>query len=82
VPNGRTVTFSSPSVSNVRQAIDTRVETTELKRGQTERTETPSDGKNVVVTRTVRDSGGRVIHSDRWVSNYVRVDGVLRVGIG
>ena len=26
--------------------------------------------------------GGRVIHSDRWTSHYVRVDGVLQVGIG
>jgi vancomycin resistance protein YoaR len=81
-PTGRTVTFSSPSVSNVRKAIDTSVKTTELKRGQTERTETPTDGKDVVVTRTVRDASGRVIHSDRWSSHYVRVDGILRIGIG
>ena len=82
VPTGRTVSFSSPAVSNVRKAIDTTVKTAELKRGQTERTETPSDGKDVVVVRTVRDSSGRVIHSDRWASHYVRVDGVLRIGIG
>ena len=37
---------------------------------------------DVVVTRTVRDGNGRVIHSDRWVSHYVKVDGILRVGIG
>jgi hypothetical protein len=76
------VSFSSPAVSNVRKAIDTTVKTAELKRGQKERTETPSDGKDVVVVRTVRDSSGRVIHSDRWFSHYVRVDGVVRIGIG
>ncbi|HET9346255.1 MAG TPA: VanW family protein, partial [Candidatus Limnocylindrales bacterium] len=81
-PLGRTVTFSSPSVSNVRQAVDTRVETSELRKGQTERIESPSNGMDVVVTRTVRDSNGRVLHSDRWVSHYVKVDGILRVGVG
>jgi vancomycin resistance protein YoaR len=81
-PLGRTVSFSSPSVSNVRQAVDTRVETNALRKGQTERIESPSNGMDVVVTRTVRDSSGRVLHSDRWVSNYVKVDGILRVGIG
>jgi vancomycin resistance protein YoaR len=82
IPIGRTVSFSAPSVSNIRKAIDTTVTTTELKRGQKERTETPSDGKDVWVTRTVRDAGGRVIHRDSWFSHYVRVDGVVRIGIG
>jgi vancomycin resistance protein YoaR len=81
-PLGRTVTFSSPSVSNVRPAVDTRVDTTELPKGQTERLESPSNGMDVVVTRTVRDANGRVIHSDRWASHYIKVDGILRVGIG
>jgi vancomycin resistance protein YoaR len=82
VPTGRSVSFSAPSVSNVRKAIDTTVKAADLKVGQSERTETPSDGKDVVVVRTVRDSSGHVIHSDRWASHYVRVDGVLRIGIG
>jgi vancomycin resistance protein YoaR len=82
VPTGRSVSFSAPAVSNVRKAIDTTVKTAQLKRGQSERTETPTDGKDVVVVRTVRDSSGHVIHSDRWASHYVRVDGVLRIGIG
>ena len=81
-PNGRSVTFSSPSVSNVRKAVDSRVETSSLKKGQTKRLESPSNGMDVSVTRTVRDAGGRVIHSDRWTSHYIRVDGVLQVGIG
>ena len=67
---------------NVRPAIDTSVKTTALKKGQTERTESPADGKDVVVVRTVRDASGRIIHTDRWVSHYIRVDGILRIGIG
>ena len=34
------------------------------------------------IAGTVRDSSGRVIHSDRWTSHYIRVDGVLQVGVG
>ena len=82
VPNGRTVTFSRPAVSNVRKAIDTTVRTSSLKRGQTKRVEYPTNGMDVVVYRTVRNTSGAVIHSDRWVSHYIRVDGVLLVGTG
>jgi vancomycin resistance protein YoaR len=82
LPTGRTVTFSKPAVSNVRPAIDTSVRTSALKKGQTERLETPTAGKDVFVTRTVRDASGRVVHTDRWFSHYIRVDGILRIGIG
>ena len=51
-------------------------------RDRKKRTETPTDGKDVWVTRTVKDSSGRVIHVDRWYSHYVRVDGVLQIGTG
>jgi vancomycin resistance protein YoaR len=81
-PLGRSVTFSKPAVSNVRPAIDTVVYTAELKRGEKKRTETPTAGKDVWVSRTVRDAGGRVLHVDRWFSHYVRVDGVLQIGTG
>jgi vancomycin resistance protein YoaR len=79
-PLGRTVSFTKPAVANVRHAVDTVVYTAELKRGQKKRTETPTDGKDVWVTRTVKDSSGRVLHVDRWFSHYVRVDGVLQIG--
>ena len=81
-PNGRTVTFSSPSVSNVRKAVDTRVNTTSLKKGQTER------------TRVAVERHGRLGHPDRpgrerpghplrpLDEPLLRVDGVLQVGIG
>jgi hypothetical protein len=81
-PLGRSVSFTKPSVANVRKAVDTVEYTAELKRGQKKRTETPTDGKDVWVTRTVKDSSGRVIHVDRWYSHYVRVDGVLQIGTG
>jgi vancomycin resistance protein YoaR len=80
VPNGRTVSFSRPAVSNVRKAIDTTVKTSSLRRGQTKRAEYPTNGMDVVVTRTVRNSSGAVIHSDRFVSHYIKVNGVLLVG--
>jgi vancomycin resistance protein YoaR len=79
-PLGRSVSFTKPAVANVRHAVDTVVYTAELKRGQKKRTETPTDGKDVWVTRTVKDSGGHVLHVDRWFSHYVRVDGVLQIG--
>ena len=80
VPNGRTVTFSRPAVSNVRKAIDTTVHTSTLKRGQSKRVEYPTNGMDVVVYRTVRNANGAVIHSDRFVSHYIKVNGVLMVG--
>jgi vancomycin resistance protein YoaR len=82
VPNGRTVSLSRPQVSNVVRGADSVVKTTALKRGTSERTEWPVDGKDVVVTRTVRDANGRVIHHDVYVSHYHRMIGINRIGIG
>ncbi len=82
VPNGRTVSLSRPSVSNVVNGYDTTVQTASLPAGTSERTEWPVDGKDVVVTRTVRDASGRVIHHDTFVSHYHRMVGINRVGIG
>ncbi len=80
VPNGRSVTFSRPAVSNVRKATDQTVYTSSLRRGQSKRVEYPTNGMDVVVYRTVRNASGAVIHSDRFVSHYIRVNGVLLVG--
>ena len=82
VPNGRTVSLSRPQVSNVVRGSDTVVKTTALRKGTSERTEWPVDGKDVVVTRTVRDASGRVIHHDVYVSHYHRMIGINRIGIG
>jgi hypothetical protein len=56
------------------------VKTSSLRRGQTKRAEYPTNGMDVVVIRTVRNSSGAVIHSDRFVSHYIKVNGVLLVG--
>jgi vancomycin resistance protein YoaR len=82
VPNGRTVSWSRPSVSNVVQGYDTERKTSALKRGERERIEWPVDGKDVSVTRTVRNAAGAVIHRDVFVSHYHRMVGVTLVGTG
>lgn len=82
VPNGRTVTWSKPSVRNVVRGYDTVQKTATLPRGERERTEFPVDGKDVSVTRTVRNADGRVIHRDTFVSNYHRMVGITLVGTG
>ncbi len=82
VPNGRTVTLSRPSVTNVVKGFDTSVKTAALRRGTSERIEWPVDGKDVSVTRTVRDANGRIIHQETYISHYHRMIGINRIGIG
>ena len=82
MPNGRSVTWSRPRVSNVVRGFDTVRKTSSLRRGQRERIEWPVDGKDVSISRTVRDASGRVIHRDTWVSHYHRMVGVTLVGTG
>ena len=38
------------------------------------------DGKQVTVTRTVRDRKGKVIHRDTYYSNYARITGIVLIG--
>ena len=38
------------------------------------------DGKDVWVTRTVRDAAGKVIHQETYYSHYARITGVTLVG--
>lgn len=80
LPNGRTTTWSKPSVSNVVRGYDSVQYTSTLRPGQRERTEWPVDGKDVVVTRTVRDAAGHVIHRDTFVSHYHRMVGITLIG--
>jgi vancomycin resistance protein YoaR len=80
VPNGRTVTWTSPSVSNVVRGSDSVQYTSTLPHGKKQRTEWPVDGKDVSVTRTVRDATGRVVHRDTFVSHYHRMIGILLIG--
>jgi vancomycin resistance protein YoaR len=79
-PTGRRVVFSNPVVTNVQRAGDVIEHTSALPTGQAKRIEYPADGKHVVVTRTVYDASGNVLHRDTFVSNYRKVDGVTLVG--
>ncbi len=80
VPNGRRTTFSRPIVRNIRRASDTVQYTSSLAPGVRERIEFPVDGKQVWVTRTVRDKKGKLVHRETYFSNYARITGVTLVG--
>jgi vancomycin resistance protein YoaR len=80
VPNGRSVTWSKPRVANVVRGYDTVEYTSSLAPGERKRIEWPVDGKDVWVTRTVRDGNGRVVHRETFVSHYHRMVGVTLVG--
>ena len=82
MPNGRSVSWSRPSVSNVVRGSTRSKATSTLRRGQRERIEWPVDGKDVSVSRTVRDSSGQVVHRDTLVSHYHRMIGITLVGKG
>jgi vancomycin resistance protein YoaR len=81
VPSGRTVEFSTPIVKDIKPATDTIVYTTDLEPGKKERIEYPVDGKDVWVTRTVRDAAGALVHEETYYSHYARITGVLQIGI-
>ena len=80
IPDGRTVSISRPSVSNVRQATTRTVYVDDLPRGAKEQVEYPSDGMTVAVSRVVKDKRGRVLHRNTWTSNYVLWNGIIHVG--
>jgi vancomycin resistance protein YoaR len=81
VPTGRDVSFTKPIVKNIKPASDTTVYTTALAPGVRNRVEFPVDGKDVWVTRTVKDATGAIIHQETYYSHYSRVTGVLEIGV-
>jgi vancomycin resistance protein YoaR len=81
VPAGRDIAFSKPTVKNVKPASDSTVYTTRLAPGVSERVEYPVDGKDVWVTRTVKDAAGTVIHQETYYSHYARITGIVEIGI-
>ncbi len=81
VPTGRDVSFTKPIVKNIKPASDTTVYTTALAPGVRNRVEFPVDGKDVWVTRTVKDATGAIIHQETYYSHYSRVTGVLQIGV-
>ena len=80
VPTGRKVSFSKPIVKNVRPASDSVQYTSTLAPGARKRIEYPVDGKDVWVTRTVRDASGNVVHQETYYSHYARITGIVLVG--
>jgi vancomycin resistance protein YoaR len=82
VPTGRTVTFSTPIVKNVKPATTVTQQTSTLPAGQRKQIEYPVEGKDVWVTRTVRDASGKVIHEETYYSHYAMITGIILVGTG
>jgi vancomycin resistance protein YoaR len=80
VPNGRKVTWTRPSISNVVRGYDTVQKTSSLPPGKRKRIEWPVDGMDVSVRRTVREVNGNIVSSDLFVSHYHRMVGVTLVG--
>jgi vancomycin resistance protein YoaR len=80
VPNGRTVTWTKPSISNVVRGYDTVKKSAALPRGRKLRIEWPVNGMDVSVTRTVREANGRIAHHDTFISHYHRMVGITLVG--
>ena len=80
IPDGRTVSISNPSVTNVTKATTNIVYVDSLPTGVRDQTEYPSNGMSVSVTRVVRNAKGRIIHSDTWSSRYVLWNGRIEIG--
>jgi vancomycin resistance protein YoaR len=80
-PLDRTVVLDYPiKKENIVKAGDSTVYVSTLAPGEKYRAEYPTDGFDIVRTRTVFDEDGTLIHSDTWKSHYVRVDGILQIG--
>jgi vancomycin resistance protein YoaR len=80
VPNGRTVSFTSPRVRNYLSSTTVVQYTTALSPGVRQQVEYEAAGFDCWVTRTVRDRNGRIIHTDTYYSHYARVVGLILVG--
>jgi vancomycin resistance protein YoaR len=82
VPTGRSVSFTKPVVKNIRPATDTVQYTNSLPAGTSRRIEYPVAGKDVWVTRVVRDRNGNVVHKETYYSHYARITGITLIGRG
>ena len=80
IPDGRTVSISNPSVTNVSKATTNIVYVDSLPTGVRDQTEYPSNGMSVSVTRVVRTAKGTIIHRDTWNSRYVLWNGRIEIG--
>jgi vancomycin resistance protein YoaR len=80
VPNGRSVSFTTPIITNQIAAHDVVQYTSSLPAGAMQRVEGVYNGFDAQVTRYVRDASGAVIHVDTFYSHYHPVNGLLLIG--
>jgi vancomycin resistance protein YoaR len=80
VDSGRRVSFSRPTVRNIRPAGTIVQYTSALRPGRRQQVEFPATGKDVWVTRYVRDRKGKLLSKETFYSHYARVTGVILVG--
>jgi len=80
VPSGRSVALSNATVSNHRPATDTTREDPDMAPGTSKRIESPHNGFDASVSRTVRDAAGTVVHQNTWFSDYRPVNGIVLSG--
>lgn len=80
VPNGRTVSLSTPIITNRVTARETTVANNSLAPGTRKRVEYPHNGFDAQVTRVVRDADGNVVWENTWISHYRPVNGITEVG--
>jgi len=79
-PDGRTVTFSDPIITNKVVAQMYYEYTDDLAAGTKHKSWDNYDAFNASVTRTVRNAAGEVIHQDTYNSNYKLLNGLTMVG--
>jgi len=80
IPDGRTVSLSRPSVTDVRKAVTETEYVSDLRKGQREQIEYPANEMTVAVTRVVRNAAGGVIHRETYRSRYALWNGLVRIG--
>jgi vancomycin resistance protein YoaR len=80
VPTGRRVSFSNPVIKNRRAPRDTVQYTSSMPAGTSRRVEYPVEGKDVWVTRTVRDRKGNIVHRETYYSHYAVITGLTLIG--
>jgi vancomycin resistance protein YoaR len=82
MPLDRTVILDyPPQKMNIVKAGDSTVYVSTLPPGEKYRAEYPTDGYDIVRTRTVFEEDGRLLHTDTWSSHYLKVDGILEIGV-
>ena len=80
VPTGRTVTLSTPIVTNYAHGYTQYVHTSAIPDGSARQIEYADDGFDSSVTRTVRDAHGNVVHRETYYSHYAMIVGTVLIG--